>query len=233
MFRNERKEECVINFKENIEVCGERKRRVIRKDLHMPSHWIHQSETVIRHVLNTDDSDYSKVLSQFNQTMKGHYTWIQIERIQNQRWYTAYKAFKHFSKQKDTEQLLFHGCPETSTDMIIHSCFNRSFAGVNGKKEKVFVDLIDICTFQLTGVVYGVGVYFSKNASYSHNYARMSPNNNKRCMFLVKVLVGKSTLGNKDMRVPPIGFDSTTDKNHIFVTYHDDQAYAEYLITYT
>ena len=52
-------------------------------------------------------------------------------------------------------------------------------------------------------------------------------------MFLARVLVGKSVLGNKAMRVPPTGYDSTTDNKDIFVTYHDDQAYAEYLITYT
>jgi hypothetical protein len=84
----------------------------------------------------------------------------------------------------------------------------------------------------MVGVLYGVGVYFSKNASYSHSYAHQNPTDNKRCMFLANVLVGKSALGNKDMRVPPIGYDSTTDNNHIFVTYHDDQAYAEYLVTY-
>jgi hypothetical protein len=81
--------------------------------------------------------------------------------------------------------------------------------------------------------VYGVGVYFSKNAAYSHNYARESPTNHKRCMFLARVLVGKSILGNSTMKVPPTGYDSTTDDKHMFVTYHDDQAYAEYLITYT
>jgi hypothetical protein len=43
-------------------------------------------------------------------------------------------------------------------------------------------------------------------------------------MFLAKVLVGKSALGNPKMRVPPDGCDSTTDNNHIFVTYHNDQA---------
>ena len=34
------------------------------------------------------------------------------------------------------------------------------------------------------------------------------------------------------MKTRPLGFDSTTDGNHIFVTYHDAQAYGEYLITY-
>jgi len=80
-----------------------------------------------------NDKEYITALDHFNQTMLGKYEQIQIERIQNQRWYTAYKAYKHFSKQKETEKLLFHGCTETSAQMIIHSCFNRSFAGVNGK----------------------------------------------------------------------------------------------------
>ncbi len=115
--------------------------------------------------------------------------------------------------------------------MIIHSCFNRSFAGVNGKQRNFLLTQL-IYISQLIGVLFGVGVYFSKNASYSHGYAHESPTTHKRCMFLAKVLVGKSALGNSQMRVPPSGCDSTTDNKHIFVTYHDDQAYAEYLITY-
>lgn len=51
-------------------------------------------------------------------------------------------------------------------------------------------------------------------------------------MFVVLVLVGKTTLGNTTMKVAPRGFDSTTDNNQIFVAYHDAQAYADYLITY-
>jgi hypothetical protein len=33
----------------------------------------------------------------------------------------------------DIEKRLYHGCPEQAADLIINSCFNRSFAGVNGK----------------------------------------------------------------------------------------------------
>jgi hypothetical protein len=40
--------------------------------------------------------------------------------------------------------------------------------------------------------------------------------------YLEKVSVGKSTLGNPEMRVPPDGYDSTTDNKNIFVTYHGD-----------
>ena len=51
-------------------------------------------------------------------------------------------------------------------------------------------------------------------------------------MFVARVLVGKTTLGNSSMKTRPLGFDSTTDGHHMTVTYHDAQAYAEYLITY-
>ena len=83
----------------------------------------------------------------------------------------------------------------------------------------------------LLGTVYGVGVYFSSNATYSHGYA-VENVNGERNMFLARVLVGKTTIGDKSMKTRPVGFDSTTDGDHIFVTYHDAQAYAEYLITY-
>jgi hypothetical protein len=51
-------------------------------------------------------------------------------------------------------------------------------------------------------------------------------------MFLARVLTGKSCVGTPVMKVPPQGFDTTTDGEHIFVIYHDAGAYGEYLITY-
>jgi hypothetical protein len=51
-------------------------------------------------------------------------------------------------------------------------------------------------------------------------------------MFVCRVLVGKTTKGDSEMKTRPLGFDSTTDGVHMIVTYHDAQAYAEYLITY-
>ncbi|CAF3082703.1 unnamed protein product [Rotaria sp. Silwood2] len=112
----------------------------------------------------------------------------------------------------DTEKRLYHGCPEHAANLIIEDCFNRSFAGKNG-------------------TLYGFGVYFSSNASYSHGYTQ--PNvNGERCMFIGRVVVGKTTVGTRLMKTRPLGFDSTTDGNHIFAIYHDAQAYAEHLITY-
>jgi len=49
--------------------------------------------------------------------------------------------------------------------------------------------------------------------------------------FSARVLVGKTTGGNPSMRVCPPGFD-TTGGGNVFVTYHDAQAYGQYLIVY-
>jgi poly [ADP-ribose] polymerase 7/11/12/13 len=81
-------------------------------------------------------------------------------------------------------------------------------------------------------MLYGAGVYFSSQANYSHTYAVPNPAG-ERCMFMARVLIGKTTLGDSSMKDAPKGFDSTTDRNHIFVIYHDAQAFGEYLITYS
>ena len=63
-------------------------------------------------------------------------------------------------------------------------------------------------------------------------------------MFRVRAVVGRFTKGDKSMRVtPPIDpsnpdsehYESLADKNTnpgIFVIFHDDQAYPEYLIKF-
>jgi hypothetical protein len=95
---------------------------------------------------------------------------------------------------------------------------------------KASIDFFNI-SFLFLGTAYGVGNYFSSKATYSHRYSKENANG-KRCMFIVRVLVGNTTRGHPSMRTAPEGFDSTTDEDHIFVTYHDAQALPEYLITY-
>ena len=46
-------------------------------------------------------------------------------------------------------------------------------------------------------------------------------------MFIASVLERISTLRNASMKTRSLEFDSTTDNNHMVVTYHDAQAYAE------
>ncbi|CAF1604665.1 unnamed protein product, partial [Didymodactylos carnosus] len=58
---------------------------------------------------------------------------------------------------------------------------------------------------------YGVGCYFSASARYSHSYAKANVYGGERCMFLTRVLVGRTTLGSSSMKTPPSGYDTTTD----------------------
>jgi hypothetical protein len=87
------------------------------------------------------------------------------------------------------------------------------------------------CFSILLGGVYGNGVYFSSKALCSHSYA--VPNiRGERCMFFARVLIGYTTLGDMSMQVCPEGYHTTTDGSHIYVIYHDTQAYGQYLIYY-
>ncbi|CAF1348186.1 unnamed protein product, partial [Didymodactylos carnosus] len=200
---------------------GKQVRQIRRKEVNqiLPDHWSPKHADTKCIPLPNTSNEYKDVVDKFNATMTGQYgKIIKIERIENERWYIQYAAHRDESKRKyknaDCEKTLFHGLPDDKTTFIINECFNRSFAGVNG-------------------VVYGVGVYFATNALYSNNYAVPNKLSGERCMFVAKVLIGKAILGNSSMKTPPVGHDSTTDnKNEIFVTYHDAQAYAEYLITY-
>lgn len=81
------------------------------------------------------------------------------------------------------------------------------------------------------GTNYGSGVYFHAHANYSHQYAKHSVTG-ERTMFLARVLIGKTIVGNSSTKVVPQGYDTTTDGQNIFVVYHDAGAYADYLIIY-
>ena len=87
-------------------------------------------------VPNTTD-EYKSISNNFNKTIQGKCTQIiRIERIQNERWYMQYLAHSRDFQNRlntDTEKRLYHGCPEQAAQSIIEGCFNRSYAGINGK----------------------------------------------------------------------------------------------------
>ncbi|CAF2225875.1 unnamed protein product [Rotaria magnacalcarata] len=210
-----------INFEKMIEIQRNRSTQVRRREINpaVPITWDMENDNGRKRIpLKFTSIEYVQVLKQFDDAnMKGKYTEIRkIERIQNERWFLQYSAHRDAFKQRFNgspyEESLFHGCTDVTVDSIINENFNRAYAGVNG-------------------IVYGKGSYFSASAEYSHTYAK-SNSFGERHMFLAKVLIGKSTIGNPSMKVPPAGYDSTTDGKNIFVTYHDAQAYAEYLIVY-
>ena len=89
----------------------------------------------------------------------------------------------------------------------------------------------------MKGIAYGQGVYFALNSQYSDGYAGITTSGQK-IMFRVRILAGESIVGNSSMREPPKKtngepYDSTTDSaKTIYVCYHDNQCFPEYIITY-
>ncbi|UJR20710.1 hypothetical protein I4U23_023831 [Adineta vaga] len=164
-----------------------------------------------RYTLEPSSEEYKYVADNFHKSLPSNVI-VEIERIQNRRWYRQYDAHKDDFIERygvSTEQWLFHGCKSQSVDAIINDCFNRSHA---------------------VRYAAGQGIYFATDAAISLSYTQADVDN-IRHMFMARVLVGRTTQGNQSTRVCPSGYD-TTGGGTVFVTYHDAQAYGEYLISF-
>lgn len=188
--------------------------------------------------LPKDSEEYQRV-SQFfkNSATKQHkVTNIRIERIQSKELWGLYVVKRDSLKKrnavastlvnntdtgKQERGWLFHGTESKNTSKIIEQGFNRSFAGSNGTK-------------------YGKGSYFATDASRTFKFAKSDTYGTKQ-IFMCRVAVGDWCQGSRDHLVPDPKpgtdkrFDSTVDNAanpSIFVTYHDAQAYPEYLVSF-
>lgn len=92
--------------------------------------------------------------------------------------------------------------------------------------------------------MYGNGTYFAVDPVYSgQRYARPDASGHRR-MYLARVLVGEFTTGKSGLITPPSKgsgkdtdlYDSVTDNAAnptMFVVFGDNDAYPEYLITFS
>ncbi len=93
-------------------------------------------------------------------------------------------------------------------------------------------------------MVYGNGVYFAQDASYSARGAYSPPDSQGyKYMYYVRVLTGVYTTGKQGLLAPPsrnlpdpnILYDSVVDNvqaPNVFVTFSDSSNYPEYLIVF-
>uniref|UniRef100_A0A671W1H6 Poly [ADP-ribose] polymerase n=1 Tax=Sparus aurata TaxID=8175 RepID=A0A671W1H6_SPAAU len=179
--------------------------------------------------LQPSSAEYKSVKEGFKRTVAK--TVMKIERLQNVHLRRAYEAQKkQISDNRRQEggafeKLLYHGTTQENCDSIMKTGFNRRFAGQNA-------------------TVYGHGTYFAVNASYSAHPTYSKPAaDGSQLMFVARVLTGVYTLGSGDMKVPPPRSnsqphdrcDSVVDKidnPSMYVVFHDNQAYPDYLITF-
>ena len=99
------------------------------------------------------------------------------------------------------------------------------------------------CFLFFLATVYGNGVYFARDASYSTQKTYSPPDGTgNRYMYLARVLAGEYTTGRQGMITPPPkgsdatdAYDTVVDNPSnptIFVVFYDNQCYPDYLITF-
>ncbi|XP_011806191.1 PREDICTED: poly [ADP-ribose] polymerase 15 isoform X1 [Colobus angolensis palliatus] len=196
----------------------------------LPEHWTDMNHQLFCMVqLDPGQPEYNTIKDKFTQTCSS-YTIEKIERIQNAFLWQSYQVKKRQMDIKNdhmnNERLLFHGTDADSVPCVNQHGFNRSYAGKNA-------------------VFYGKGTYFAVDANYSANDTYSKPDSNgRKHMYVVRVLTGVFTQGHAGLVTPPPKnphnptdlFDSVTDNTQspkLFVIFFDNQAYPEYLITFT
>jgi len=190
-----------------------------------------------------DGPEKDKVVEAFTLSLPpGKVSVVGVERIENVSLWQSYAVKRQtvFGREKDEKvrekferAWLFHGTTAEIVPKITEQGFNRSFCGRNA-------------------TMYGKGVYFARDSSYSASKTYSAPDSKGiQRMFLCRVVVGEFAQGVKDAAAPPakrastVGstdtpnahrlYDSTVDNMKspsIFVTYHDGQAYPEYLVKF-
>ncbi|KAM9401103.1 protein mono-ADP-ribosyltransferase PARP14-like [Salvelinus alpinus] len=222
-----------VNLKNNVATdwrtgCTYKMKR--EESAKLPSYWddMAAGETRKRVLLLPTSSEYQAVAQGFQSTTATQVTIHKIERVQNVFLWQAYTLCEQRIRAKNGAaevgvRKLYHGTAATTCDAIESNGFNRSYANITA---------------------HGVGVYFAVDASYSTNPRYTPPDGSgHRRMYVARVLTGRYTLGDRSMKFTPRRsptdsadcYDSLVDnlqRPSMFVIFHDDQAYPEYLITF-
>lgn len=200
-------------------------------DFTLPLYWDNMAagESMKVVTLEPSSAEYHAVKEAFKRTAPKAV--MKINRLQNVHLRRAYESQKKHISDKNVqgggagERLLYHGTTQENCDSIMTTGFNRRFAGQNA-------------------TLYGLGTYFAVNAVYSAHPTYSKPNaSGCQLMFVARVLTGLYTVGQGGMMVPPPRntqrphdlYDSVvdnTDDPNMYVVFHDDQAYPDYLITF-
>lgn len=169
---------------------------------------------------------------------RSHARVVRVKRVQNVSMWQSYAVKRRLVVEREERSMgkadagdtlstierawLFHGTTEDIMPKITQQGFNRSFCGRNA-------------------TMFGKGVYFARDSEYSARPQYAEPNAaGVQHMFLVRVVVGEYCMGVRDALTPEVRtghllYDSTVNDMHnpsIFVTYHDAQAYPEYMVEF-
>ncbi|NWX31991.1 PAR12 polymerase, partial [Notiomystis cincta] len=193
-----------------------------------PSHWDASALPDLGYkavVISNVTSEYNEIKQLFHQTMK-NYSILKIQRIQNPSLWKVFQWQKEKMKRENggkevQEKFLFHGTNVICMKTICTQNFDWRICGSNGTN-------------------YGKGIYFARDACYSHAYSQATQLG--YLMFMARVLVGDYVKGNAAYVRPPKKsadrlwfYDSCVDDElnpSVFVIFEKHQIYPEYLIEY-
>jgi len=197
----------------------------------LPEHWVpnqpDQNCDLVQ--ITAGSEEWLRVTSFLHKTMP-HAAIIQLHRIQN------ISLWKFYTGQKNNMELLLGHAP--SQKVVWHGTKDIDPA-------KIYKDKQDGFMMQKSSQnnMWGKGIYFAKNASYSDNYAYKCSRTKQ--LLLVKLLVGDSVKLQNDSSLlhPPqkpdgseLRFDTVvgeTKGSKVYVVYENKRAYPDYRITYT
>jgi len=201
--------------------------------LSTPAYWDNVADPMTPELTLLDDGDEKRrCVQKFMSTLPPSVKVVDVQRVQNVSMWQSYAVKRSTifgrEKNKDNQQRfervwLFHGTDEDTVPKIYTQGFNRSFCGKNA-------------------TAFGKGVYFARDAAYSSSTTYSRPNAQRiQHMFLCRVTVGEYCSGVRDALTPGVRegnllYDSTVNSMSdpsIYVTYHDAQAYPEYLVRFT
>ena len=198
-----------------------------------PAHWGKDVSATAANgvVLSPSDPAHQEIARQFHRTVPpGTATITRIFRCHNLLLWKQFELEQAAMESRGDgvgaqPRRLWHGTDAQTADYILHGGFNRSFSRT---------------------ALYGDGVYFARDASYSASprYAKPDQVGGLQRCFLCCVLLGHQTVGAQGMVAPPtrapphahLRFDSLVDRLQdptIVVSGHrDSQCYAEYLVEF-
>ncbi|XP_028418569.1 protein mono-ADP-ribosyltransferase PARP11-like [Dendronephthya gigantea] len=178
--------------------------------------------------LQQGSPEYLSVEAKFKITLSNK-TIHKIERVQNMDLWESYsrklsKLSRKLGRPAEVRDL-FHGTGENAVNAICQQGFDWRMNGAHG-------------------TAYGKGSYFAVAASYSDGFSNVSRTTGHKMMFLSKVIVGLYVVGNSNtVRPPPRDPNKPYELYHscvdnqtnptMFVVFDNDQAYPQFLISYS
>merc|ERR1719440_1302060 len=195
-----------------------------------PSYWQPVKDPLVAQMFEVAGAERQQAVDAFMTSLNASKVQIvKVERVETMSLWQSFAVKRQTVLQREKDKSastrlervwLFHGTTEDIVPKITQQGFNRSFCGRNA-------------------TMYGKGVYFARDSSYSASKAYSAPDaSGVQRIFLCRVVVGEYCQGRKDAVAPDVRaghtlYDTTVDNMRqpgIFVTYHDAQAYPEYLI---